>query len=147
VKLPYRKISEDDKKKAEELLIKSGGIIPSLIDGCPDEIYAQQIMKMSKRTELFAVTEIQTIRLAENIVITTMPGEVFVEFGLKIKGISECENTLVFGLTNDCIGYVPTRAAFRQGGYEIRTATSSQLDELAGEMLINEMKRLLAMLY
>lgn len=147
VKLPYRKISEVDKKKAEELLIKSGGIIPSLIDGCPDEIYAQQIMKMSKRAELFAVTEMQTIRFAENIVIITMPGEVFVEFGLKIKEISECENTLVFGLTNDCIGYVPTRAAFRQGGYEIRTATSSQLDELAGEMLINEIKQLLARLH
>jgi neutral ceramidase len=143
VKFPLRKISEKERYSAEELLRKSEGVITSLLDGCPDEVYAAQIIKMSKKKELFVETEIQVVKLSDDIAIITLPGEVFVEFGLKIKETSGYKNTLVFGLTNDCIGYIPTKAAFRQGGYEIRTATSSQLDPMAGDMLVIEVEQLI----
>jgi neutral ceramidase len=143
VGFPLRNISEDEVKAAEKLWAECNGVIPSLIDGCPDEVYAREIIKITGRKEKYAVTELQAVKLSKDTVIVTYPGEVFVEFGLRTKETSGYKNTLVFGLANDCIGYVPTAEAFTQGGYEIKTATSSQLDPTAGDMLVKEVDKLL----
>lgn len=144
VEFPLRRITDDDLKKAEELLVKCNGMIPSLLDGCPDEVYAKEIVKLSKRNEKYAATELQAVRVSSDTAIVTFPGEVFVELGLMIKKRSGYKNTLIFGLANDCIGYVPTAAAFREnGGYETKTAASSKLDPAAGDMLVAETERLL----
>lgn len=142
IKLPLRTISEDDIKKAKELLEVCSGTTPSLLDGVPDEIYASEIIKLSKNKNEFVETEIQVIKLGD-IVITTLPGEVFVEFGLQIKQLSGYKDTLVFGLTNDFIGYIPTQIAFVEGGYEIKTATTSKLHEMAGDRLVEEVIKLI----
>lgn len=140
--LPLRKISEEEVLKAENLLRERGDEIPSLLDGVPDEVYAREIIKLSKIEEKFIRTEIQAVRVGSSVIVT-LPGEVFVEFGLKIKELSKFKNTLVFGLTNDFIGYIPTCVAFREGGYEIKTASSSKLDKMAGDMLVTEIVELL----
>lgn len=142
IELPYRKISSDEINNAEELWKRCGGVIPALVDGCPDEIYAAQIIKMSKREKTSATTEIMAVRLTEDTAVATLPGEVFTEFGMEIKKTSGYGNTLIFGLANDCIGYIPTKEAFDEGGYEIKTATSSQLDPAAGSILVNEVQAL-----
>ena len=142
IRLPLRIIPEGDIKKAEELLLERGDKIPSLLDGVPDEIYAREIIKLSKIEERYVETEIQAVKIGD-MVIATVPGEVFVEIGLKIKQLSTYQDTLVFGLTNDYVGYIPTQVAFREGGYEIKTAASSKLDDIAGEQLVNEVIALL----
>jgi len=50
--------------------------------------------------------------------IASNAGELFVEWGLSIKRRSPFPHTVVAELTNDTIGYQPTRLAFEQGGYE-----------------------------
>jgi neutral ceramidase len=50
--------------------------------------------------------------------IATNPGELFVEHGLHIKAGSPFPHTVVAELTNDSIGYQPTRRAFELQGYE-----------------------------
>jgi hypothetical protein len=50
--------------------------------------------------------------------IATNPGELFVEHGLAIKERSPFPHTVVAELTNDQIGYQPTRDAFQHQGYE-----------------------------
>ena len=50
--------------------------------------------------------------------IASNPGELFVEHGLTIKKRSPCRHTVVAELTNDLIGYQPTREGFEQQGYE-----------------------------
>ena len=50
--------------------------------------------------------------------IASNPGELFVEHGLTIKKRSPCRHTVVAQLTNDAIGYQPTRQAFERQGYE-----------------------------
>ncbi len=62
--------------------------------------------------------EIQVFRLSDEVAIVTLPGEVFVELGLRIKVASPFETTLVIELANDAPGYIPTRKAFVEGGYE-----------------------------
>ena len=48
-----------------------------------------------------------------------VPGELFNELGTEIKNHSPYENTFVVAYANDWIGYLPTRAAFDEGGYEV----------------------------
>ena len=65
-----------------------------------------------------------------------LPGEVFVEFGLKIKESSRFKPTLVVELCNSGLGYIPTREAFMQNtGYEERLSRSSRLIPEAGDLI------------
>jgi len=52
--------------------------------------------------------------------IVALPGEAFVELALAIKGADP--NVLVAGYANGNIGYIPTEAAFAEGGYEVEAA-------------------------
>jgi hypothetical protein len=51
-----------------------------------------------------------------------IPGELFVELGLALKHNPHFAHTFVVGYCNDLIGYIPTRAAYGEGGYEVDTA-------------------------
>ena len=78
--------------------------------------------------------EVNVITLGKDLAIVALPGEVFVELGLAIKRGSPFRTTLVVELSNaveTC--YVPTRAAFAGGSYEV---TNSTLQPGAGEMLV-----------
>ncbi|MDD3840936.1 MAG: hypothetical protein PHP06_10325 [Clostridia bacterium] len=65
-------------------------------------------------------------------------GELFVEYGLEIKEKSPYRNTMVFGFTNQSIGYIPTKEAFKNGGYEPTFCESSCLVPEAGGILVKE---------
>lgn len=45
-----------------------------------------------------------------------LPGEVMVEIGLRIK--KRAPGVLIAGYANGCLGYIPTRKAMEEGGYE-----------------------------
>lgn len=91
------------------------------------------------RTSLPA--EVQVIRLGENVALVALPGEIFVELGLAIKGRSPFEHTFVIELANDSPAYVPTRKAMEQGGYE---ANNSIYAPGGGEMLVEAALKLLS---
>lgn len=83
--------------------------------------------------------EVNVITLGTDLAIVALPGEVFVELGLAIKRGSPFRTTLVIELSNaveTC--YVPTRAAYAGGSYEV---TNSTLLPGAGEMLVEEALR------
>lgn len=65
--------------------------------------------------------EVQAVRLGEVALVTT-PGETFTELGAAIRAASPFTRTLVCGYTNGNVGYLPTDAAFEEGGYEIDSA-------------------------
>lgn len=66
--------------------------------------------------------EIQAIQLSEEGAIVGMPGELFVDYQLHIRDESPYPFTMILGYTNGCIGYVPTEAAYSEGGYEVEIA-------------------------
>jgi neutral ceramidase len=78
------------------------------------------------------LTEIQGIRVGDAVLVS-LPGEVFVELGLDIKSKSPFPYTFILGYTNDYIGYVPTKEAFSEGGYEV---SSSKFPPEVGEELV-----------
>jgi hypothetical protein len=81
------------------------------------------------REQLAAVTaggpthvdvELQVLRIGE-VAFVGVPGELFVEIGLAVKAASPFPVTLVSGYTNGIYFYIPTAAAFAQGGYEVES--------------------------
>ncbi len=78
--------------------------------------------------------EVQAIRVGD-CALAAIPAEYFVEHGLRIKQESHPVHVLVVGQANGMVGYVPTREAFRRGGYETTFAGSSRLAPEAGDML------------
>lgn len=54
----------------------------------------------------------------DDTVIWAAPLELFSEIALTIRAASPFANTLYFGLTNGSLLYLPTAAAFAEGGYE-----------------------------
>jgi hypothetical protein len=85
--------------------------------------------------------DVQVIGLGEDVAIVSLPGEIFVELGLAIKEASPFKTTLIVELSN-CVEthYVPTRAAYAGGSYEV---TNSALQPGSGEMLVEAAVRLL----
>src|ERR1700682_5489399 len=63
-----------------------------------------------------------TIATIGKLAIVGIPGEPFVELGLLLKRSPHFAHTFVVGYCNDLIGYIPTRAAYDEGGYEVDTA-------------------------
>jgi len=79
--------------------------------------------------------EIAALRIGDTAVVG-LPGEIFAAFGRQIRAASPFRHTLVVELANGCHGYVPTRQAFRGGGYETWLARSSKLMPEAGERMV-----------
>jgi neutral ceramidase len=71
------------------------------------------------RSELATAMTLVTVG---NLAIVGIPGELFVELGLAIKATPYFDQTFVAGYCNDLIGYIPTSAAYAEGGYEVDTA-------------------------
>ena len=86
---------------------------------------------------------LQTIVLG-NTCIWCLPGEVFVDFGKRLKAESTFQNNLVVELCNTHCGYIPTKAAFGEKCdlYETSICHYSCLVPEAGDMIVD---RLLAM--
>jgi hypothetical protein len=142
--VPPRRIEEPQLTWAKEVLAASMGEPPGQVDGIPDSVFATDQIKMASRQESYEV-EIQVFRVGATAIIA-LPGEFFVEFGLAIKKASPAQLTMVVGLANGSVGYVPTYEAFRQGGYEPTPWRYSKLCPQAGEMCVDaavaQLKRL-----
>jgi len=85
-------------------------------------------------------TEVQALAIGDDLAIVGLPGEIFADLGLDLRARSPFPYTLVLGLANEAIGYVPSRHAYAEGGYE---PTSSRLQPGGGERLVAEALALL----
>ncbi|MDP6780092.1 MAG: neutral/alkaline non-lysosomal ceramidase N-terminal domain-containing protein [Candidatus Latescibacteria bacterium] len=102
-------------------------------DGLPPEYAAPTWIEMYERQDEDDVAEVMAIRVG-SLGVVGLPGEVFTEFGRRIKAESPAEHTMVIELANDAIGYLPTLEAFDQGGYEV-TPGATLCERDAGERL------------
>ncbi len=82
-----------------------------------------------------APVEVQALSVGDTLAFVGFPAEYFTEFGLETKAGSPFRHTIVSELANGWVGYVPTAAAFRHGGYETRLAYSSRLVPEAGDLM------------
>ena len=85
--------------------------------------------------------EMQALRVGE-LALVSAPAEIFTENGLLVKRESAAANTFFVSYTNGSIGYVPTRQAYPEGGYEVTHAC--QVDPDAGGIINEACLRVLA---
>ena len=80
--------------------------------------FANSIIKTADETQKSTEVEIQTLSL-DDLAISGLPAEIFVEFGLQIKEKSPFKFNIIDTLCNgSTTGYICTREAYEQGGYE-----------------------------
>ncbi|MCY3871824.1 MAG: hypothetical protein OXG87_19930 [Gemmatimonadetes bacterium] len=87
-------------------------------------VYARQCQRLATLPEQMTAP-VQAIRLGDAAILA-LPGEIFVETGLRIKAQTSASPLMLVSLANGYIGYVCTDEALTQeGGYETWAALSS----------------------
>ncbi len=87
-------------------------------------VYARQCQRLAALPEQMTAP-VQAIRLGDAAILA-LPGEIFVETGLRIKGQTSASPLMLVSLANGSIGYVCTDEALTQeGGYETWASLSS----------------------
>jgi neutral ceramidase len=81
-------------------------------------IYAREVVLCAEMPAQWPIP-IHTLRVGD-LGIVGLPGEVFTEIGLDIKGRSPFAQTMNIGIANDTVGYVATDKALEEGSYETR---------------------------
>ena len=66
---------------------------------------------------------VYSLTINRDTVIWAAPLELFSQIALNIRDASPFQNTFYFGLTNGSLLYMPTKAAFGEGGYEPNVST------------------------
>ncbi|MDF2671392.1 MAG: Neutral ceramidase [Paenibacillus sp.] len=134
--IEYRRPTPEASEQARQL-IASGA------SAGRDRFFAEQLLLVNDNPQHIAEIEVQAFRLGE-LAIVGLPGEIFVEFGLKLKADSPFPYTMVNTLCNSStIGYVCTKEAYEQGGYEPKLRNSHRNPPGAGDLFIEKAAGLL----
>lgn len=86
-----------------------------------------------------------TVARIGNILLITVPAELFVEYSLNFKNKfkEKYKSIIVVELANGWVGYIPTKKAFSyNSGYEVQFLSSSKLCEDAGDIITEEIIRM-----
>jgi hypothetical protein len=116
-----RKLVADARRHAQSSAEQDNYGLRTLNEGMVH--WARQLLALAEdgatgRTVPF---EVQALRIGD-LGIVGLPGEVFVDYALKIDADGHLPCTAVAAYTNGNIGYVPTAKAFAEGGYEVHSA-------------------------
>ncbi len=99
---------------------------------------AKRIIKLEHGPESFTFF-LSAVKIGD-LVFAGIGGEPFTEIGNRICAGSPFENTVLCCLTNSQGGYIPTRSAYEEGGYE---AKSSVLRPGSDDIIVEGMTKLL----
>ena len=88
-----------------------------------DVVWAERLLKLAQAgaTGLTRACEVQALRIGD-FGLVGLPGEVFVEYALNIDGHAGYGETATMAYANGNIGYIPSAAAYPEGGYEVEHA-------------------------
>ena len=108
--LPLPSVEEIEKRltrkqKAGEDTTWEEKVLPSLRDGTAPRAISG---------------EVQLLRMGDEIAIVAVPGELFVEIGLRMKKELGFKHLFIAGYANGYVGYLPTAASCREDGVNPR---------------------------
>jgi neutral/alkaline ceramidase-like enzyme len=140
---PSLERTADDLQQAQKRLddMPVNGASPEYRQAKSDLLYSSITHFYARRTEKYKdgvfPIELQAIQIGDNAFIA-VPAEVFAEVGLRLKQL-DGPKTFVAGITNGYIGYLPSRNAYKTGGYEV---VSSQCASDVEDHLVQGVQRL-----
>ncbi len=132
MEFPRKEITEGDLDVAGKVL--SGGhtysegpfswVVGQPIPDDRVDVYARECQRLAKLPERMTAP-IQALKIGESAILA-LPGEIFVEIGLRIKAETSASPLFLVSLANGYIGYVCTDEALtNEGGYETWAGMSS----------------------
>jgi len=132
VRAGIRPIVGDTLRKARQLLRNHTPCAEDV-----ETIYAHESLKVDefRRQRAHRNLEVMGIRVGNGL-IWGVPAEFFQSFALEVAEASPFRHTCCAELSNGYNGYVCAESAYAGGGYEIRTARSSFLEENAGAKIV-----------
>ncbi len=98
-----------------------------------ERLYAAELARVQPQKPVI----LTAVQIGDAVLLST-PAEYFTSLSLRIKAESPFARTLVVELANDCVGYVPDKAAFDPktgGGYETVLTSYSNLVPEAGDII------------
>ena len=145
VELERFQISDSLYAEAKRFLETGQQDKPAGMDGLDFKGGAPLWVRMHQEQAAPDRVEVMALRIGA-VGIVALPGEVFCETGLAIKQASPAEHTVVIELANDAVGYLPTREAYAQGGYEVTPGATAYAPGCA-EKLAQSASRQLKLLF
>lgn len=124
IELDQRTVDRERAAWARRTLRANGSAPVDALDGVPDAAYACWTLDRGKRLAPLLDVPVTTVEFGDTILVF-LPFEVFVEFGLSVRDILPGKVVRVVSLAQDYLGYLPTLAAFEEGGYEPTFGTST----------------------
>ncbi len=132
-----RAIEEKREYVAAVVSAKEGDEFVKPTAGDPDEMalsYAHSAINLYEHPILSEKVEMSVIRL-NDVAISSMPGEMFAEIGMDLKARSPFRKNMVVTLANSINGYIGTKKAFGEGGYEVTLDYYTNLIPEAAEII------------
>ena len=136
IELPLAKVTAQEVAEAEKIVAQPP---PMGVDFTLDRVKAEKVIHVSKRKGENLRAEVQVLAVGP-VAFVAVPGEYFVELGMRIKKESPFPYTFIVELANGDLGYIPTRRGFEEGGYE---PTSTPLAPGGGEKIADKAIELL----
>jgi hypothetical protein len=109
----------EERRAALAALIAQGAGADDLNPARYQVLWGELLLRAIQRGEPRSV-EVPVQALCVNeVAVVAVAGELFVEVQLAIRQASPFAATLVAAYANGCVGYIPTRDAYPDGGYEV----------------------------
>jgi len=141
ITLKYRRPNAEQIAEAKAVLAVKD---PAAVAALPRlaQNYARGTITAAERPEATVTVKLQAIRIGD-LAVCGIPFETFVEIGLDLKRRSPFPQTMVIGLANGRIGYLPTPEQHKLGGYETWLGTNV-VQEDTSVILTNNLLEMLA---
>lgn len=129
LKLDVRNIDGSELEQAQQLLDDDNA-------SKRDRVLARNKLDLEARREHDPIieTEIQLMKIGD-VTVATAPGELFVEYGLKIRDAIDGP-AFVAGYSNDYLGYLPTHRAIENNGYETTAGFVNRVAPDSGKRVV-----------
>jgi hypothetical protein len=136
VEVPFRDFTKDQKERIEKAGYHGGSL----------DVFLKEVELLRKEGKTSAKTVLQAWRIGD-IGFASLPGELFVEWGLKIKRESPFPWTYPIELGGDYLGYLITDRTWKDGGYESLIAYSSKPTPKGVGLMVDNVLKMLKELY
>lgn len=129
VRLPCATVTDEEVAWAKQVVAQPAD--PTK-DFTMDRVKAMRVMRLHEMEERHIPAEVHVLRVGD-VAFVGFPAEMFVEWAMQVKEQSPFRYTFPIDLSNGSVGYIPTRRAFENGGYE---PVSSIFTPDVGEVLV-----------
>lgn len=150
LELPLRRVSEEENRKARQMLARFAaerrGREVSFVDSAAMHVYAGVAARFDRQQrESLVPCEIHVIRLGD-VAFATSPFELFLDYANVIRARSVSAQSFLVQLACDSKGYLPTEKA-EQGGHYSAYVSSGHVGHEGGRLLVERTLELIGELF